>query len=302
MEAAMMASLAAFPAETSAQGGQQLTPTEVRADGTLVFDLTVDEVSWEVEPGRFVDAMAYNGQIPGPTITVDVGDSYVVRVTNNLDNEATTLHPHGINGHLVQYDGVAPITQDPIRNGETFEYVFEATEPSLGMYHSHTHALHQIPDGLAGAIIVGDYAELTGQEGVTQEHVMVLNDAGVIGFSLDGKSFPATQPYVATQGERLMVHYMNEGVMAHPMHLHGQTGWVVAKDGFPLPAPYRADTINVAPGERYTVVYDADMPGTWVWHCHVLSHVKKSDGAMFGMLTALIVEDAETGSTAGGDL
>jgi len=170
------------------------------------------------------------------------------------------------------------------------------------MYHSHHHSSHQVPDGLVGTIIVGDYAELTEQEGVTQEHVMVLNDAGVIGFSLDGKSFPATQPYTATTGEKVMVHYLNEGVMSHPMHLHGQTGWVVAKDGFPLPAPYRFDTLNVAPGERYTVVYDLQEPGTWIWHCHILSHVKRTDGSMFGMLTAMIVEDADTGSTTGGDM
>ena len=170
------------------------------------------------------------------------------------------------------------------------------------MYHSHHHSAHQVPDGLVGTIIVGDYAELTGQEGVTQEQVMVLNDAGVIGFSLDGKSFPATRPYTARTGDKVMVHYLNEGVMAHPMHLHGQTGWVVAKDGFPLPEPYRFDTLNVAPGERYTVVYDLQEPGTWIWHCHILSHVKRSDGSMFGMLTAMIVEDADTGSAAGGDM
>lgn len=301
IEAAMMASLAAFPAETQGQGNQLLEPTEVREDGTKVFDLVADEVAWEVEPGKVVPAMGYNGMIPGPTIKVDLGDRYVVRVTNELDNEATTLHPHGVNGHKVQFDGVAPITQDPIRTGETFEHVFEATEPSVAMYHSHHHSLHQVPDGLVGTIIVGDYAELTGQDGVTQEHVMVLNDAGVIGFSLDGKSFPATKPYTATTGEKVMVHYLNEGVMAHPMHLHGQTGWVVAKDGFPLPAPYRFDTLNVAPGERYTVVYDLQEPGTWIWHCHILSHVKRTDGSMFGMLTAMIVEDAETGSSDGGD-
>ena len=55
---------------------------------------------------------------------------------------------------------------------------------------------------------------------------MMLNDAGAIGFSLNGKSFPATAPIVAKQGEWIEVHYLNEGLMAHPMHLHGmaQTG------------------------------------------------------------------------------
>ncbi|MFT4744830.1 MAG: FtsP/CotA-like multicopper oxidase with cupredoxin domain [Nonlabens sp.] len=297
----MMSSLAAFPAQTTGAGAQVMEPT-IMDDGTKLFELVVDEIDWEVAPGQIAKGMAYNGQIPGPTIEVDLGDRYIIRVTNMLDNEATSLHPHGVNGHAFAYDGVAPITQDPILSGETYDYVFEADQPSLGMYHSHMHSLHQIPDGLVGAIIAGDYTEATNQIGVTQEHVMVLNDAGVIGFSLNGKSFPATDPYVAKAGERVMVHYMNEGVMSHPMHLHGQTGLVVAKDGFPLPAPYRMDTINVAPGERYTVVYDAEVPGTWVWHCHILPHVKKSDGSMFGMLTAMIVEEADGTASDGGDL
>ena len=52
-----------FPAETKGSGGRPLKP-EMTADGTKVFVLTADEISWEVEPGKMVDAMAYNGQIP----------------------------------------------------------------------------------------------------------------------------------------------------------------------------------------------------------------------------------------------
>jgi len=64
---------------------------------------------------------------------------------------------------------------------------------------------------------------------------------------------------------------------------------VVAKDGFPLDAPYVVDTLNVAPGERYTVLVHLDEPGTWVWHCHILNHVESAEG-MFGMVTAVVVE------------
>ena len=77
---------------------------------------------------------------------------------------------------------------------------------------------------------------------------MVLNDAGVIGLTLNGKSFPATAPVVAKQGEWVEIHYMNEGLQIHPMHLHGMAQLVIAKDGFPMPAPYQVDTLNVAPG------------------------------------------------------
>jgi len=47
--------------------------------------------------------------------------------------------------------------------------------------------------------------------------------------------------------------------------------------------------VNVAPGERYSVLVKLDKPGAWVWHCHILPHVEGENG-MFGMVTAVIVK------------
>jgi FtsP/CotA-like multicopper oxidase with cupredoxin domain len=126
----------------------------------------------------------------------------------------------------------------------------------------------------------------------SREIPMVLNDAGTIGLSLNGKSFPATEPYVVREGDWLVYHYYNEGLQIHPMHQHQFPQLVFAKDGIRLDHPYWADTVNVAPGERYSVLVHADSPGTWVWHCHILTHVESDEG-MFGMVTALIVEPGE---------
>ena len=156
------------------------------------------------------------------------------------------------------------------------------------MYHSHFDAAKQVGNGMAGAFLVGEEPLPAGTV-VAQETTMMLNDTGTIGFSLNGKSFPATAPIVAKLGDWVEVHYMNEGVMAHPMHLHGPAQMVIAKDGFPVPQPYRADTIMVGPGERYTVLVHADSVGTWAWHCHILPHAEREDG-MFGMVTALVVK------------
>ncbi|MFM7063698.1 MAG: multicopper oxidase domain-containing protein, partial [Actinomycetes bacterium] len=52
--------------------------------------------------------------------------------------------------------------------------------------------------------------------------------------------------------------------------------------------PYQADTVSIAPGERYTVIFQAERPGVWVWHCHILSHAERESG-MFGMVTAVQV-------------
>ncbi|MDP9464893.1 MAG: multicopper oxidase domain-containing protein, partial [Actinomycetota bacterium] len=95
---------------------------------------------------------------------------------------------------------------------------------------------------------------------------------------------------VSKVGDWTLVHYYNEGLMAHPMHLHQPVGWVIAKDGHPLDEPLPTDSVVVAPGERLTVLYMFEDPGVWAWHCHILNHAEGPTG-MFGMVTALIVEE-----------
>ena len=59
---------------------------------------------------------------------------------------------------------------------------------------------------------------------------------------------------------------------------------VLARDGYPLPAPFRCDTLNVAPGERWDAIVLADAHGSWAFHCHILGHAEGQTG-MFGMAT-----------------
>lgn len=274
---------------TKGTGNQPLAPT-VLPDGTKEFDLTAKIVDWETEPGRTVRAWTYNGQVPGPMIKVAIGDRVRIVVTNELP-QSTALHLHGIDIPNAM-DGVPYVTQDPIEPGKSFSYEFVAKGPAVGMYHSHDYAVAQVPDGMAGALIVGDQPLPAGYGPVSQELPMVLNDAGVIGFSLNGKSFPATAPIVAKAGETVEIHYLNEGAQIHPMHLHGIPQLVIAKDGNPLPQPYLADTVSVAPGERYTVLVKptTEQKGVWAYHCHILSHAEHDDGMMFGMVTTFIVQ------------
>ena len=297
LDDAMTQSILAFPAETEGKGNQELEPT-IQADGTKEYHLTAAITKWEVEPGKFVDAWTYNGMVPGPQIRVDLGDKARVILDNQLPM-GTDIHWHGIHTPN-NMDGVAPLTQDLIKSGETFVYEFEAVNPAVGMYHAHHHGHVQIPNGMFGVFLIGDTQLPLGQTisgieipqnlEVTHEIPMVLNDAGVIGLSLNGKSFPATEPYVGKVGDWVVVHYYNEGLQIHPMHQHQFPQLIFAKDGIPLDTPYWADTVNIAPGERYSVLLRLSDPGVWVWHCHILTHVERDEG-MFGMGTAWIVED-----------
>jgi FtsP/CotA-like multicopper oxidase with cupredoxin domain len=289
MDAMHEAGVKAFPAQTRGLGGQ---PLEYEMDGDVkVFNLTADVVEWEFMPGKTVEAWTYNGVTPGPEIRVTEGDKVRVNITNNLP-ESTAIHWHGLMVPNSQ-DGVPFITQSPIKPGESFTYEFPIREGNAGshMYHSHHNAAAQVTKGLLGPFIV-EPKDPASRPAFDREYTIVLNDGPIGGFSLNGKGFPATQPLVAKKGDKVLIRYMNEGLMIHPMHLHGMPQLVIAHDGYLTPMPYMCDTLNIAPGQRYEVLVDATEPGVWAFHCHILNHAESEHG-MFGMVTAFIVEDDE---------
>ena len=290
MDALMLKVAQQFPAATAGKGGQ-LAEYTTDADGTKVFEVVAKVVDWEVEPGKIVKAWTYNGVVPAPEIHVFSGDKVRIVLKNELP-DSTSLHFHGIRVPNVM-DGVDPYTESPTKPGGEHIYEFEAIGPAVGIYHSHHNAQEQIPDGMFGAFTIDEMPipQKLIDKGYTQvdkKVSMVLNDAGVIGLSLNGKSFPATEPYTLRVGQVMLVNYMNEGLLSHPMHLHQPVGWVIAKDGVPLDEPTPTDTISVAPGERYTVLYKGLDPGVWAWHCHILTHAETPSGMKY-MVTALIV-------------
>lgn len=273
-----------FPAKTEGEGG---LPLEPKIDGDWkVFELTCKEVDWEVVPGVKLKAWTYNGMVPGPLLRFREGDKVRIVIKNELP-ESTSLHLHDL-AIPNKFDGVTYVTTPPIKKGETQVYEFVATE-RLGthMYHSHHNAYEQITRGLVGTIIVDpkdgrNYGE-------TQDVILLVND-GALGFSINGKRFPATKPIIAKKGERLRLRLINAGQLYHPFHLHGLPMKIVEMDGFPLANPYLCDTISLNPGNRYDAIVEADKPGIWAFHCHVLTHAESPQG-MHGMVTAVIVQE-----------
>ena len=245
---------------------------------------------------RSLDALGFNGTWPGPRLEVVEGDKIRAIFKNNMA-ETTGIHFHGQRVPNAM-DGVPHITQDPIPPGGSFTYEFVAKMTGSHMYHSHHNATDQVGRGLLGAFIVHpkDPAQRYDKlYGATQDIVWISNDA-LGGFTINGRGFPATAPIVATLGETIVIRFMNEGNMSHPWHLHGVPMRVVARDGHPLgSAAFTCDTLGVNPGERWDVVIKCDELGAWAFHCHILQHAEGQNG-MFGMVTALVVQEAAAAS------
>jgi len=87
-------------------------------------------------------------------------------------------------------------------------------------------------------------------------------------------------PLPIAKGERVELVMINQTKMPHPMHLHGHEFQVVEIDGQRFAGAVR-DTVLVTPGQRVVIAFDANNPGLWAFHCHLLYHL---DAGMFTTL------------------
>ncbi|TAK99126.1 MAG: copper resistance system multicopper oxidase [Rhodospirillaceae bacterium] len=90
-------------------------------------------------------------------------------------------------------------------------------------------------------------------------------------WGFDGKKFSEAPPVQIKLGERVRFILINDTMMEHPIHLHGFLFSVENDHAGCLPLKH---TINVKPAERVSVVFTADTPGNWAFHCHLLYHME----------------------------
>ena len=93
-------------------------------------------------------------------------------------------------------------------------------------------------------------------------------------WTINGKTFPDTEPLPVAIGERVRLRFANMSMMFHPMHVHGHT-FALTGSGV------RKDTVIVRPMQTLSVDLDADNPGQWATHCHNIYHAET------GMMTTL---------------
>ena len=106
-------------------------------------------------------------------------------------------------------------------------------------------------------------------------------------WTINGAAYPNRNSLNVKEGERVELVISNTTRMSHPMHLHGHVFEVTEIDGQKIDGAKR-DTILVPPKSTIKVVFDANNPGVWAYHCHILYHLAT------GMFTVLKYENADT--------
>jgi FtsP/CotA-like multicopper oxidase with cupredoxin domain len=93
-------------------------------------------------------------------------------------------------------------------------------------------------------------------------------------WNVNDEYYPHAQPITAAKDEWLRFVLDNPTGMDHPFHLHGHYFYVLgAPDHLNLVDPPRKDTVNVPAGRQLVLVWKANNPGHWFFHCHIEWHV-----------------------------
>lgn len=100
---------------------------------TVTYDFNITWVTANPDGAYNRPVIGINGQWPIPVMTATVGDRVIVNAVNQLGNQTTSLHFHGLymNG-TTQMDGPVGVSQCGIPPGGAFKYDFHVSRvPTL---------------------------------------------------------------------------------------------------------------------------------------------------------------------------
>lgn len=103
-------------------------------------------------------------------------------------------------------------------------------------------------------------------------------------WTINGQAWPESTPLIVEKGQRIEMIFKNNTSMSHPMHLHGHVFQVKAIDEKKFEGALR-DTVLITPHSTLTIQFDANNPGVWPLHCHILYHLEA------GMFTVVRYSD-----------
>lgn len=215
--------------------------------------------------GIQVPAWTFNGTAPGPTLHVQQGDLVVVTLLNHL-SFGVTIHWHGIDVPN-SADGVAGVTQDAVKPGQSYVYRFFTNDPGTYWYHSHQFSDAESTAGLYGMLIVDpttptihadvDYSvALHDWNGANNQTILAMNSSA------------GTLNELAKPGQWVRLRIVNTSSSASSapqlVTLIGTPFKVVSLDGHDLNGPQWLNEVPLPIGtaQRYDLLFQMPAQGS----------------------------------------
>jgi multicopper oxidase len=277
-----------------------LAPLSERAlaSDVVSFRLVATPMRFSPAQGVTVDAIGYNGSIPGPLLRVQRGQRVHVEYIN-ASRIATSVHWHGVilpNG----MDGVAGITQAPVLHGGRFIYDFTPQPSGTRWYHDHAKDMGVLR-GLFGMLVIDDprdeaadveyaviFHDVPDMRSVQAalkgtSHAPMIDPAGspemmqmkpddkmgdevsYIAHCVNGAAYPNTKSLQVKVGDRVRLRILNaSATQTRYVRLAGHRLRVTHADGNPVPGPMDFDALRIGVAERYDAWFEVTKPGAWM--------------------------------------
>jgi len=251
------------------------------------------EVSYQY--ASFNDKMLGHGE----PIKVRAGERILFRLLNASATDDLRLALPGHQFQVVALDGNPVLTPRPVNVlqigvAERVDAIVEMKQPGVWIFGSISDK-----DRQQGMGIVVEYAD---QKGEPQwiAPARELWDYGIFGktqippdpdgkfelvfrkvpgervrfngWTINGKSFPNTDPLIVHQGKRYRMIFRNESGDSHPLHLHRHIFEITNFAG-KLTGGVHKDVVLVNPFSTAEIDFVADNPGLTLFHCHAQLHM-----------------------------
>jgi FtsP/CotA-like multicopper oxidase with cupredoxin domain len=255
--------------------------------------------------------------LPGPLLTYNEGQSVDLNFTNPSP-ESHTIHLHGLDVDQAN-DGV-PTTSFLVPTGGSATYSFAATHAGTFLYHCHVTTTLHLTMGMYGMILVkrSDQTLFSGGPHYDQDVPLLFSDLEVETNLNSVQSFP----FHDIRPDVFMVNGMEGSQLAAPEQVvHSAPGDTLAlrlgsmaysrvrchfpaelhatcfmSDGRSVPEPFGVDSLDIWPGERFTVLVAPDPGWTGTLACefwNMVDHVYEDtemvhfESSLTGVPTAL---------------
>lgn len=252
--------------------------------------LRIENCSLEIGKGVSISTVAYNGQVPGPTLRLSEGKPVTIEVTNATSN-ADLVHWHGL-GTDSHNDGAMEEGSSMIEPGKTLLYNFTPRPKGTRWYHTHATAGSNLGlgsyTGQFGFLLIDggndpghydqeihlaihhwepSFAPMVETMRETSANMPLTTGSDVIYryATINQHMLGAGEPIRVKSGQRVLMRLLNASATENVvLALPGHTFRVIAMDGNAVPNPRSVEVLSLAVAERVDAIVEMNQPGVWV--------------------------------------
>ena len=223
-------------------------PYVIAIDGQPVTPHKAENNQLTLGSAMRMDVVIDMTHTPGKRIRVIDGfyRSQEYRLLDVVYSDQAPLREHALDATMQL--PANPIPEPDLNNAERYGVVFGGG--AMG--------------GMQGATLNGQWVDL---RTLAQQHgiLWAINDTAL--------ADPKSEVWLTLKlGKSYVFNLNNNSAWPHPIHLHGHSFRVLARDGNPTTHREWQDTILLMPSEQADIAFVADNPGDWMFHCHILEH------------------------------